>query len=239
MEQNLVSNQRTPITFTPAGFKSGVRRGAPLAPTAFAYGLVFGILARQAGMRLSEAFAMSALVAAGSSQFVAVELWQSPLPAATIITATLIVNLRHVLLSASLYPWLSRLSRRRRYASIFFLYDESWALTLHAFRGGYRDGAFLLGCGLTLFILWLGATLLGHTLSAMLPEPARLGLDFAATAVFTALLVGLWRGPKADLLPWGVAALVAIVAERWLAGTWYILLGGLAGSLVGALRRVA
>jgi predicted branched-subunit amino acid permease len=55
------------------------------------------------------------------------------------------------------------------------------------------------------------------------------------TAVFTALLVGLWKG-KTDLLPWAVAAGVAVAAAQWLPGKWYILLGGLAGSLVGAWR---
>jgi predicted branched-subunit amino acid permease len=54
--------------------------------------------------------------------------------------------------------------------------------------------------------------------------------------VFVALLVGQWKG-KTDLVPWAVAGLVAVLAERWLGGTWYILLGGLAGSVVGAMQH--
>ena len=56
----------------------------------------------------------------------------------------------------------------------------------------------------------------------------------AFTAVFVALLVRLWRG-KDDALPWAVAALVAVTAERTLPGTWHVLLGGLAGSLIAVL----
>jgi predicted branched-subunit amino acid permease len=65
-------------------------------------------------------------------------------------------------------------------------------------------------------------------------NPARWGLDFAFTAVFLALLVGVWKG-KSDLLPWGVAAIVAVAAAHWLPGKWYILLGGLVGSALGGL----
>jgi predicted branched-subunit amino acid permease len=54
--------------------------------------------------------------------------------------------------------------------------------------------------------------------------------------MFLALLVGLWKG-KADLLPWIVAALVAVAAAHWLPGKWYILLGGVAGSLAGVVRH--
>ena len=79
------------------------------------------------------------------------------------------------------------------------------------------------------------ATVVGQTVGTAIADPARWGLDFAFTAVFAALLVSLWRG-KRDLFPWAVAAAVAVAAERWLPGKWYILLGGLAGSGAGAWR---
>jgi predicted branched-subunit amino acid permease len=66
-------------------------------------------------------------------------------------------------------------------------------------------------------------------------DPARWGLDFAFTAVFLALLAGMWKG-RGDLVPWGVAAVVAVAASGLLPGYWYVLLGGLAGSLMGAVR---
>jgi len=72
-------------------------------------------------------------------------------------------------------------------------------------------------------------------LGGAIGDPTRLGLDFAFTAVFIALLAGLWRG-KGDLLPWIVAAAVAIAGAHLLPGKWYILLGAVAGSLVGAWR---
>lgn len=224
------------MTYTWRGALDGVRSSVAIALGAGAFGVVFGMLARQAGLSLPEALLMSAIVFAGSAQIVSLGLWVAPLPVGAIILTTLIVNLRHVLMSASLHPWLARLPRGRVYASLFFMVDESWALTLGSLTAGRGDGAFLLGSGLTLYAFWAAATTIGELAGSLVANPTQWGLDFAFTAVFLALLVGLWRG-KSTLLPWLVAAAVAIAAERWLPGKWYIVLGGLAGSLIGALRH--
>ncbi|HKP52138.1 MAG TPA: AzlC family ABC transporter permease [Chloroflexia bacterium] len=224
-------------TFARAGLLLGVRRTLPLAVSATAFAAVFGVLARQSGLTLVEAAMMSGLVFAGAAQFIALQLWISPLPIFTIIFTTLIVNLRHVLMGAALRPWLSKLPASKVYGSIFFMTDETWALSIKEYREGERDAAFILGSGLTLFTGWVGGTVAGTVAGSALRQEdlVRWGLDFMFAAVFTALLAGMWRG-KSDLLPWGVAALVAVVAKWWLPGTWYILAGGIAGSVVGALR---
>src|SRR5436309_15947149 len=94
------------VTFTLAGVMRGVRRALPVAVSVFTVGLVFGVLGRQAGLSGVEATLMSALVFAGASQFVALSLWLiMPFPVITIILTTLVVNLRHLLMGASLRPW--------------------------------------------------------------------------------------------------------------------------------------
>src|SRR4051794_7924135 len=132
-----------PLTFTLSGALAGARHTLPLVASGVAGGLVFGILARGAGLSLIEVALMSSLVCAGAAQFVALGLWATPLPVAGLILATAIVNLRHLLLGAALRPWLGRLPPRQVYGPAFFLSDESWALTLRAFNAGGRDGAFL------------------------------------------------------------------------------------------------
>jgi 4-azaleucine resistance transporter AzlC len=193
------------------------------------------VLARQAGLSPLEATLMSGLVFAGAAQFVALGLWTVPLPVVAIVLTTLVVNLRHVLMGASLRPWFARLSARKAYGSVYFMVDESWALTMRELAAGGRDVAFLLGSGLLLFGAWLASTLAGQLLGAVVRDPARWGLDFAFTAAFVALLVSMWRG-RSDLVPWLVAAAVAVAAAHWIPGKWYILLGGIAGSLAGAMR---
>jgi len=223
------------VVFTRGGLLVGARRSLPVAVGIFTYGLVFGVLARQTGLSPAESVLMSGVVYAGASQFTALGLWQSPLPTLAIVLTTFVVNLRHLMMSASLYPWLRKVRRPALYGMLYVLTDESWALTVGELSGGGRDVAFFLGAALTLYCTWQTATVVGYLLGNVLQDPARWGLDFAFSAVFIVLLVGLWRG-KRDLLPWIVAGVVALVAARLLPGNWYILLGGLSGSLVGAMR---
>ncbi len=228
-------NQR--VTYTLSGALAGARQTVPLAISAFAVAVVFGILARQVGLSLLASGLMSALVFAGASQFIAIGLWATPLPVFIIISTTLIVNLRHLLMGAALRSWFSGLSAPKAYSTIFFMTDESWPLAIRDFMAGGRDAAFMLGSGLTLFPCWVGGTVVGRFIGTGIQSKdlATWALDFIFTALFTALLVSMWRG-KSDILPWATAVVVALAASRWLPGTWYILLGGIAGSLVGALR---
>jgi 4-azaleucine resistance transporter AzlC len=222
------------VTFTFGGVLEGVRQTLSVALSVFIYGLVLGVLAGQAGLSPLEVFLMSALVFAGSSQFAALGLWVAPLPILTIILTTLVVNLRHLLMGAAVRPWIGGLKSWQAYTSLFFLSDESWALTMGQFARGKRNGAFLMGSGLALFVAWTSAGVVGRTLGSAVQDPAKWGLDFAFTAVFLFLLTGMWKG-KRSLLPWIVAAAVAVAAAYAFPGTkWYIILGALAGSVVGA-----
>ena len=65
----------------------------------------------------------------------------------------------------------------------------------------------------------------------MVQKPEAYALDFVFVAVFTALLMTLWRG-KPDLAPWLVAAVSAVLFHQMLPGKWYIVIGGISGALV-------
>lgn len=224
------------VKFTRVGLLAGMQRSLPLAMSVFAYGLVFGMLARQAGLSVLEALLMSGLVNAGSAQFVALGFWHTPLPIVQITVMTFLVNLRHILMGAAVRPWFARLPALPTYGSLFFLGDENWALSMRELDAGGCDAAFLLGSGLPLFIAWASSAVVGALLATSVPDPTRWGLDFAFAGTFIALLVGMWKG-RSSLLPWGVAAAVALGSAGWFSGQWHIVLGGLAGSLVGAWRN--
>src|SRR5258708_14219604 len=95
--------------------------------------------------------------------------------------------------------------------------DERWAVATRYFAAGGRDGAFLLGGGVVLFVAWVSSTVVGQTVGASIQNPARWGLDFAFTAVFIALLVGMWKG-KSNFFPCAAAAILANSAAHWLPG---------------------
>jgi 4-azaleucine resistance transporter AzlC len=227
---------RSSIVFTGRGFLRGAWRAAPVAVSTVAFGLLFGVLSRRAGLSLGEVSLMSALVFTGSGQAVAIGMWGTPIPIVPIVATTLLISLRHVLMGLTLQPWYSQLPAPRAYASYFLLTDESWGLTTVDFQRRSADGAFLVGAGLLLFICWVGSTSLGRMAGAAISDPSAWGLDFALVGVFIALLTSLARG-RSVLAPWALAAIVAVAADRWLPGNWYVLLGTAAGSLPGLLKH--
>ncbi|WP_255150194.1 AzlC family ABC transporter permease [Halorarius halobius] len=225
------------VGFSGDGLRAGFLTGLPVALGVAAYGVAFGVLASDAGVSLPTAVLMSATVLAGAAQLVAVGLWDWPVPVVAVVGATLVVNLRYLLMGASLKPWLTQLSSGRAYASLFFMADENWALTIEELRSGSGRGAFLLGSGLAIWLLWVLATAVGVVAGGLVGDPSAYGLDFVLTAVFLALLVGFWDG-AGRLTPWTAAAVVALAVAALVPGRWYILAGGIAASLVEVGRGV-
>jgi predicted branched-subunit amino acid permease len=120
---------------------------------------------------------------------------------------------------------------------MYLVTDENWAMTVGAMARGGGSVAFLLGGGVLAWISWMSTNLIGYGLGSAIDDPAKWGLDFAFTATFLALLLGMWKG-RGDIVPWLVAALAAILTSKFIDGSWHILVGGLAGSLVGAWLEV-
>ncbi|MBM3600916.1 MAG: AzlC family ABC transporter permease [Alphaproteobacteria bacterium] len=209
----------------------------PIAFGGFGYGIAFGVLAADIGLSWLEAVLMSALIFAGASQLVALQMWTNPPAAIALALATAVVNARHLLYGAAIHPWFRRLRWFQSYPSLFFMADGTWALTLEALRNNRGNGAFLLGAGLLTYIEWVVSTGVGHALGKAVGAPQALGLDFMLAAFMSALMVALWRG-RADVAPAAAAIIVAYITHSFAGAQWHIIAGGVAGALVGAWRHV-
>lgn len=214
----------------------GVGRTLPLVPGVMPFGLVVGLLAQGQGLSLTEAGLMSGLCYAGSAQILALSHWGVPAPVLAASLAAFVINLRLVLMGPVLAPWLDRLRGWRLWASLFVMADQNWAMSVDAMRRGEADGGFLFGSGAAMWLVWVGTTLAGHALGQVVsPQPGH-PVYFAALAVFVALLVPMWRGAQ-DGAAWAVAAAVSAFAAAVLPGSWYIVLGAVAGSAAGVLQE--
>ncbi len=223
-----------------AEFSGGMRAIAPLIAAVIPIGLVFGAVAATKGLSPLETGLMSALVFAGGSQFVAMDIWTHPASWAGLGFAALLVNIRHVLMGASIGTKMQAFAPRARYFSVLFLADEIWAMA--EFRAGIArlTPAWFAGLATPFYLTWLLSSLAGATLGAFLGNPATLGLDFAFPAVFIVLVMGFWKGPEtgAVLLASGAAA---VLTQHFIPGVWYIAAGALAGlaaAMVSGKRRV-
>ena len=211
-------------------FFAGVAEVAPVVVAYIPIGLLWGTLAAAKGLSPLEALLMSVIVFAGSAQFVAVDMWQDPVPVLLLTFTALIVNVRHVLMSASLSRHIDAIPRALHPFVAYFLTDESWALAERRALQEPLTLSFYIGVSLPLAATWWIATGVGAMLGRALGDPSAIGLDFAFSAMFIAILMGFWKGPSTA----GVLAMSgAVAAGTYLAfdGPWYIVTGGIAGAL--------
>ncbi len=225
-----------PVLFTRAGAWRGARAALPLVLGTLPFGLVFGILAEMHGLSAAEAVLMSALVCGGSSQIVALGGWVHPAPVLGAALAAFAVNLRFAVMGPVLGPWLDRLRGWRLWLTLFPLADQNWAMSVAEMERGGEDAAFVFGSGWLVWLCWVLSTVIGYALAGLLLLPADHPLFFAALALFIAMLTGMWRG-RSDLLPWLVAAGVALAVHFVAPGSfWHIVAGAVAGAGAGVLR---
>ncbi|MBI9110583.1 AzlC family ABC transporter permease [Maridesulfovibrio ferrireducens] len=215
------------------GFIKGVRANIPLTPSVIAYSCVLGVLAAQKSIAWTYIMALNVFMFAGSAQFVMVDMWADPLPLTEMAIAATIVNMRYILIAASLKDLFAGQGLLRRMSIMHFVADENWAMTMVAARKGQADIFHLLGGGMFLMLVWSCGTMAGMSLGGIIPDPQVLALDFAFTAVFTALAVSLWQG-RQDVLPWIVAITASVLTEHFVPGKWYILVGGISGAACAA-----
>lgn len=222
-----------PAYWSRPGLFEGARLALPTLPVLAVFSAAFGVVAAQNDLSLSEAVLMSALMFAGASQFVAVDIWSQPMTLAAILTLTAVtatVNLRFVLIGASLSPWLGGAPARQTYPALALITEPGWLMSTRYRAGGGGDIAVLLGIGLVTWAMWIAATIPGYIVGTLVADPRQLGLDLVMPCFFTAMLVPLWRGPK-RAIPWLIAGGVALAVSVLIEGWWFIVAGALVGSL--------
>ncbi len=173
-------------------FIRGVRDTLPLMLGAFPFGLIYGAVAVTSGLSLPAAIAMSALVFAGSSQFIAVGLVAAHTPVTIIVLTTLIVNLRHMLYSATLLPFLKDLSQKWRIPLAFWLTDETFAVTVHRFQqedASTEKHWYQLGSSVAMYLNWQFWCFSGLMLGKRIPDASSWGLDVAMPITFIGMII--------------------------------------------------
>lgn len=193
-------------------FWAGVRAELPILLGVIPFGMIYGASAVSAGLSPLQAQSMSAIVFAGSAQFVLTQLIANGATPFVMILTVLVVNLRHLLYSASVAPHLQSLSRGWQILLAYLLTDEAYVVAITQFvkeTSGIAKGWFLAGAGLALWSTWQLSTAAGVFLEQQLPES--IPLDFALSLTFIAIVVPLLRD-RAGIVAAIVAGGVMILA---------------------------
>jgi len=224
------------VTISLQGCVRGAALCVPAAPGIIALSVAFGTVAAQQGLSFFETILMNSMVFAGASQFVAMEVHANPLTWGAVIAmigVTAAVNMRMLLIGASLRPWLGQVPAWQTYPSLFFLTDLNWLLAIAEYDKGTRDWGVYLGGGLLCWAIWSLSVVPGYFVGSLISDPKAFGLDVVLPAFFAALLVPLWKG-KRQTYSWLIAGGVATLTWLLVGGYWSIFTGAVAGAVAGA-----
>lgn len=216
-----------------SSFLAGIRAQLPILLGVAPFGMIYGALARNAGLPPDIAQAMSAIVFAGSSQFIGTTLFKDTAPFLVIVVTTFVVNLRHALYSASIAPYVEKLSLRWKILFSYLLTDEAYAVGILHYQTNTTHAShyYYLGSALALWTTWQLTTALGVIFGAQIPP--QWGLDFALPLTFIAIVIPALRD-RPSAIAAVVAAVIALAAHDlpYKLGLIVAALGGIGAGLL-------
>lgn len=210
---------------------AGFRMGLPFLLVVVPFGLLFGVVATEAGFTTTQTMAFSSVVFAGASQFAALQLMAEDAPILIVIATALAVNLRMAMYSASLALWLGDAPLWKRALIAYVNVDQSYAVSINKYEDEPQLSlsqriAFFFGAVTPVCPMWVVATGLGIWVGDGIPE--WMALDFAVPICFLAIIAPMMR-----TLAHMLAAVTSIVLALVLSGLPYNL--GLLGAAAVAM----
>ncbi len=189
---------------------------AQVSPGIAAWGLMTGVAMVKSGLSTIEATLMAVLVFAGSAQLAAMPLIAAGAPMWVILATALCVNLRFVVFSAHIRPYVMHLPLWRRLLGGYLMADLSYVLFTTRFPHPSEDAAtrqaqeaYALGNGVLNWASWVGMGLVGIALANSIPPSW--GLGFAGILALVGILCSL-ATTRLRVVSGGVAAAAAVAA---------------------------
>ena len=205
-----------PSNYRHPEFRQGVLDSLGVAPGIAAWGMMTGVAMMKSGMSTLEALLMSVTVFAGSSQLAAIPLLTAGAPMWVVLATGFCVNLRFVVFSAHLRPYMMHLPLWQRLATGYLTTDLSYVLFTRRYpeHGGNSvqlqdQQAYLAGnCGIS-WVAWVGCSVIGVVLGNWIPT--EWGLGFAGILALLGILCSL-ASSRMRLVSAGVAGAAAVAA---------------------------
>ena len=224
-----------PSSTTNSAYLRGVRSSAPFILVVVPFGMLFGVVAIEAGLTLAQTMGFTSIVIAGAAQFAALGQMVENAPVAVIIATALAVNLRMAMYSASLAVHLGQAPLWQRVVAAYVNFDQTYSVSILEFerRPEMTQGekfAFFMGSATPIAPIWIASSYLGAVIGGNIFDG--LPLDFALPITFLALMAPILR-TRAHV----IAAFVAVVmslATAWIPYNLGLLIAGLIAMMAGA-----
>ena len=211
---------------------AGVIAASPIVLGYLPIGFAFGVIANKTSISIANILAMSLLVYAGSSQLIAVGMFATGGMPLGIIFTTLVVNLRHLLMSAALSPYLKNWRKSRLAIFAFQLTDESFAMHSARFSSGSIDVIASYAINITAHIAWIAGSLLGSLAGHLVQDIRPWALDYTLPAMFIALLV-MQLNSKIEIMVALIAGLTSLIFMFSGFEQWNVILAAVIAATIG------
>ncbi|NLV92771.1 MAG: AzlC family ABC transporter permease [Firmicutes bacterium] len=215
---------------------SGAKTAVPIVLGYLPVGVAYGLLAVQSRLTPLEALSMSMFVFAGSSQLISVDMLAAGAGWIQIVLMTLMVNLRHILMSAALSLQFRKTPSKWLPFLGFLITDEAFAVGSATIAQEKHKGAFFAGLGVTGYLGWLLASCLGILLGSVLPPGGIPGLDFVLPSMFIVLLVMQIKA-KLEVVVAVIAGALSLLFVSLLPNNWNVIVATIIAATVGAVME--
>jgi 4-azaleucine resistance transporter AzlC len=215
---------------------TGFKRLLPISIFVAIFGAAFGLAAIQTGLDPISIISMSTFVFAGAAQFGVLELWGQNISLIPLIVTVFFINARHILMGASLYPWLKDLSPLKRYGVLFVISDANWALSQQAFQQQKPGLGILFGGGIAIWLFWVIGTCLGLYFGSAIKDPSQFGLDMVMACFLLTMVIGGDKNLRIIYI-WTAAAISSLLAYWYLPENSHVVVGAFVGGIIGMILK--
>lgn len=215
--------------------QEGVVSALPVVIGYLPVAIAFGLLAKNTGISFGDTGLFSILIYAGASQFMALDLIIAGVSTGSIILATFLLNLRHMMMTASLSLKLKDIKRPYLPLIAYGVTDETFSVL--SFSDKELNLPFVLTVNILSNLSWIGGTLIGFLVGEILPKSLQSSLSIGLYAMFAALLFPQFKKEKSilklSIITAGIYML--IYYTKIFTSGWDIIIGIILSSALGVL----
>lgn len=210
----------------------GMKKSIPVFFGFLPVAITFAIMSVGAGLTPLETVCMSIFVFAGASQIMSVGMVGAGASAISIILATFVLNLRHVIMSTCVFRRVKIKNALLKLVGALSITDEGFAL-ITTEDEERCDVPFMLGIITVTYLSWIFGTVVGALASNVLPKIVADSFGIALYALFLALIVPSVKKSARLLLTVAITAVINCVLCVFMASSWAIIISTLAGAFIG------
>jgi 4-azaleucine resistance transporter AzlC len=213
----------------------GIITGIPIVIGYVPVAMAFGLLAKATNISMMDSFLFSSLVFAGASQFMALDLIKTGIALPEIVLATFLLNLRHMMMSASLAVRIKERKFGRLIFVAFGITDETFSIA--SLRDGELSIPFLLGLHGISYAAWVCGTILGYIVGSVLPAAVQNSMGIGLYAMFAAILVPEVKKSLNVLFLSCLSGIIYILIDyfKLVPADWSLVTAIIAASVIGVL----